>query len=167
MRRSRLHRACQAKLAGFQVPRPFSIEALCAQVARSRGRELHLHPLPYPHTPDLPCGIWIATADADHIVHAHGASALHQQNIILHEIGHMLCDHTVTAGSDLAALLTDLDPAMVRRVLARTRYSTPQEEEAEMVAALIMRQAGWAPGPPRPGGPLGRLSDVFGLTREP
>ena len=159
----RLRRRSRERLAGFEVPRPFSIEALRAQVAASRGRELHLHPLPYPGAADLPCGLWVSTAAADHVFHARGASALHQQNIILHEIGHMLCDHTLAHDdSGLTALLGDLDPAVVRRVLLRTRYSTPEEQEAEMVAALIREQAGWGAAPPRPDGALGVINDVFG-----
>jgi hypothetical protein len=162
----RLRRTCKARLAGFEVPRPFSVEALCAQVSRSRDRALHLHRLPFPAAPDLPCGMWISMPDADHVFYAEGAGALHQQNIILHEIGHMLCDHEMDAGGGLAALLTDLDPSVVRRVLMRTRYSTPQEEEAEMTAALILEEAGWSTPEPQPGGTLGNLSAVFGLTPE-
>lgn len=161
-----LRRRSRARLAGFEVPKPFSIEALCAKVSAGRGRELHLHPLPYTGAADLPCGLWVATAKADHIFHARGASALHQQNIILHEIGHMLCDHTLAdAGNSLTALLGDLDPAMVRRVLMRTRYSTPEEQEAEMVAALIREQAGWSAVQARPDGALGVLDDVFGPSQ--
>ncbi|KJK33399.1 hypothetical protein UK23_46210 [Lentzea aerocolonigenes] len=158
----RLRRQAKDRLAGFEVPKPFSIEALCAQVSASRGRALHLHPLPYNGAADLPCGLWVATAQADHIFHARGASALHQQNIILHEIGHMLCDHTLDSADGVTALLGDLDPAVVRRVLARTRYSTPAEQEAEMVAALIREQAGWSIAPARPDGALGLMNDVFG-----
>ena len=103
--------------------------------------------------------MWIATAEADYICHARGTSPLHQQNIILHEIGHMLCDHVgpgVVAGG--APLFPQLDPAMVERVLARGRYSTPQEEEAELMAAVIRETAGWhGTGPP----PLGDLNDLF------
>jgi hypothetical protein len=110
--------------------------------------------------------MWIATERADHVFHARGASALHRQNIVLHEIGHMICDHRIdTGGAALAAILTDLDPAMVRRVLLRTRYSAPEEEEAEMIAALILEQAGWVPTGPRPDGLLGVLDDVFGVAR--
>ncbi|MFI6096018.1 hypothetical protein ACIA8G_10720 [Lentzea sp. NPDC051213] len=159
----RLRRRSQDRLAGFEVPKPFSIEALCAQVSASRGRELHLHPLQYTGAADLPCGLWVSTARADHIFHARGASALHQQNIILHEIGHMLCDHTLANDDNgLTALLGDLDPNMVRSVLMRARYSTPEEQEAEMVAALIRERAGWSVAPSRPDGALGVLHDVFG-----
>lgn len=142
------------------------MEALCAEVSRGRGRVLHLHPLPFDAAPDVPCGLWVATEKADHIFHARGASALHQQNIILHEIGHILCDHSGGfLGSGLATLFTELDPSMVRQVLQRNRYSTPEEEEAEMIAALIREAAGWSPAEPRPDGTLGFLSDVFGMSR--
>ncbi len=163
MRWRRLRRRAAARLSGFEVPKPFSIEALRAQVAAGRGRDLHLHPLPYTGAADLPCGMWVSTARADHIFHARGASALHQQNIILHEIGHMLCDHTLANDDNgLTALLGDLDPEVVRRVLTRTRYSTPEEQEAEMVAVLIREQAGWGVAPERPDGVLGEIDDVFG-----
>jgi hypothetical protein len=167
----RLLRDCRAKLAGFPMPRPFSIEALCEQIARYRARRLYLHALPYTSVPELPCGVWIATPQADHVFHARGASFLHQRNIILHEMGHMLWDHSGGgqgdhAGTGLAALLTDLDPAVVGRILLRTRYSSRQEEEAEMVAALIMRRAGWAWAEPDPDGSLGQLADIFGLPRK-
>lgn len=162
MVRARLRDQCRAKLADLEVPRPFSIEALCDRIADIRGRPLHLHP--FPSAQGLPCGMWVSTADADHIFHAQGASALHQRNIILHEIGHMLWDHSGGhQGTGLAALLTDLDPAMVRRVLMRTRYSTPEEKQAEMMAALILEEAGWT-STPRPDGLLGRLSDAFGVS---
>lgn len=161
-----LQRRSKDKLAGFEVPKPFSIEALCERVSAGRKRPLYLHPLPYTGAADLPCGLWVSTGKADHIFHARGASAFHQQNIILHEIGHMLCDHTLgNAGSGLSALLGNLDPAMVRRVLMRTRYSTPEEQEAEMVAALIRERAGWTAPAPRPVGALGAFADVFGPER--
>jgi hypothetical protein len=47
---------------------------------------------------------------------------------------------------------------MVQRVLARSRYSTPQEEEAELAAALILETAGWPADGPRP---LGDLDDLL------
>ena len=40
-------------------------------------------------------------------------------------------------------LFPDLDPAMVAKVLGRTRryYSSPDEQEAEIIASLILQQA--------------------------
>ncbi len=164
----RLWRECEARVAGLVIPRPFSLKALADQVSRSRGRRLFLHELPFPPGPDMPCGIWVATPEADHVFHAKGTSALHQQNIVLHELGHMLCDHTLGDDDSLAGLLTHLDPAVVRRVLMRSRYSTRQEQEAEMIATLILEKAGWpssrAPGPDDG---LGTLNDLFGVPDEP
>ncbi|WP_132113895.1 hypothetical protein [Actinocrispum wychmicini] len=135
-------------------------------MSRSRGRKLRLRPLPLAAAPDLPCGMWIALPDTDYVFYAKGASALHQQNIILHEIGHLLCDHSLHDGSaDLTALFSHLDPEKVRQVLLRSRYSTPQEQEAEMVAALILEEAGWSPGTALPYGALGKLTIAFGLPR--
>ncbi|MFE2753099.1 hypothetical protein ACFXGA_13995 [Actinosynnema sp. NPDC059335] len=113
--------------------------------------------------PDVPCGMWVSTADADHVFFTRGASALHQQNIVLHELGHMLCDHGTDA---LSPLLGDLDPAVVRRVLMRTRYSTLQEAEAELAAALILEEAGRSTGLPVDR-TFGRLSTAFHLEVRP
>ncbi|GLY46916.1 hypothetical protein [Lentzea sp. NBRC 102530] len=157
-----LRRRSRDVLAGFEVPRPFSLDALCERVSASRGRPLHLHPLPYVAAADLPCGLWVSTASADHVYHARGASRFHQQNIVLHEIGHVLCGHEL-GESDLTELLGDLDPAVVRKVLMRTRYSTPQEQEAEMVAALIRDRAGWTDPAPRPDTGLRSFAESFGL----
>jgi hypothetical protein len=150
-------RDLRRRIARIEIPRPFSVEALCARIADARGRPLRVLPLPGPARPGEPCGMWIATETADYVFHARGRSPLHQQNIILHEIGHMLCEHT---GPDtaVAALLPQLDPTMVQRVLARSRYSTPQEEEAELAAALMLESAGWPTAGARP---LGDLDELF------
>jgi hypothetical protein len=152
----------RARLAGVVIPRPFSIEAFRAQLAHDRGRPLHLHVLPTPSGEGEACGMWLATADADHVFHARGTSPMHELNIILHEIGHMLCDHVGYGPPETPSpLFSLLDPAMVQRVLMRTRYSTPEEEAAELMAALILEQVGW----PRPStglrGPTGELHDLL------
>ena len=157
MKRGRLTRDLRRRIDRIEMPRPFTVDALCAHLAEQRGRPLRVLPLPQQAGPDLPCGLWIATEAVDYIFHARGTSPLHQQNIVLHEIGHMLCEHS-GPGTFAVPLLPMLDPAMVQRVLGRSRYSTPQEEEAEMAAALILESAGWPGSGPRP---LGDLSDLF------
>ncbi|WP_290865256.1 hypothetical protein [Hamadaea sp.] len=162
MRLRRLRKECEARLSGLPVPRPFDVRAFCEHVAQWRGRPLHLHELPVDDVADLPCGMWIATDHADHVFHLPGGSSLHRDHIVLHEIGHMLFDHTVAAESSdepdaLDRLLPDLDPAMVRRVLRRGGYSTEQERAAEMMASLILQRAATA-------APAG-LDEVFGRAR--
>jgi len=178
MRLRRLRKECVVRLAGLAIPRPFDVPAFCDQVSQWRGRPLHVHELPADDAADLPCGMWIATDEADHIFHVTGTSRLHRDHIVLHEIGHMLFDHEVAepvaaapAGQPadppdpdpaLARLLPDLDPAMVRRVLRRGGYSSAQERAAEMMASLILQRATAQHAVPPVAAGLG---DVFGAGR--
>ena len=179
MRLRRLRKECVARLSGLAIPRPFDVPAFCRQVSQWRGRPLHVHELPSDDAADLPCGMWIATDEADHIFHVTGGSRLHRDHIVLHEIGHMLFDHEVAElpavtstrarqaaatakDPTLARLLPDLDPAMVRRVLRRGGYSSAQEQAAEMMASLILQRAAAQQAiPPAVAG----LGDVFGPGR--
>ncbi|MFD7663873.1 hypothetical protein [Streptomyces sp. NPDC059788] len=149
-----LRRRCQQKLDQFDLPRSFSMDALCDSVSRQRGRPLYLHPLPDQAAAAGACGLWLATATDDHIFFERHTVRLHQEHIVLHEIGHMLFDHhavdTRTGSAILPDLFLDLDPRLVRRLLARTNYSTRQEQEAEMLASLI-RAGDHGPGRERDG----------------
>ena len=120
------------------------VDALCREISAQRGRPLHVHPLNVPPSAGLnACGLWIATDVADHVFVEHRTSRFHQEHIILHEIGHMLCDHVT---EDLPSALTEalragrVDSGLVRQVLARTSYTTGQEKDAEMVASLILER---------------------------
>jgi hypothetical protein len=88
--------------------------------------------------------MWVATPDEDLIVYESRTSRPHQDHIILHELGHMLCGHhatPVTGQEATLLLLPDLDPSMIERVLGRTQYSAVEEREAELVASLILERA--------------------------
>jgi hypothetical protein len=74
---------------------------------------------------------------------------LHQEHVKLHEVGHLLLAHEATDVLDpdtSRRLLPNLDPATVKRMLQRTRYTKQQERDAETVASLILEQANrWRP----------------------
>jgi hypothetical protein len=146
----------ERRLRGIRVPRPFDLDAFCAEVAASRGRPLVRRPVPG-LSAEAPCGMWIATDKADHVFYDPGTSPLHAEHIVLHELAHILCGHTGADGA-LAKLFPDLDPATVTRVLGRVSYTCEQEREAEMVASLIRGRA--APPP----GTIGRVADAFGFV---
>src|SRR5262249_36058277 len=144
MRLRKLAKECRRLLADIDVPRPFDLSVFCSYVAARRGRSLRLHPLPQRYADGAPCGLWLGTDQADPIFYASGTGQLHQQHIILHEIGHVLCDHVapgLTADDATALLLPDIDPATVARVLRRSSYTAPQEQVAEMVATMINERA--------------------------
>ncbi|MFF7454557.1 ParH-like protein [Kitasatospora sp. NPDC008115] len=124
------------------LPEPFGIPALAEALARRRGRPIELIPLSGPV--HAPCGALVSTDRADYIGYPVDTTALHQQHIVLHEIGHLLCGHTGGAGLSSAAadaLLPRLPGELVHRVLGRSAYSERQEQEAELVASLALHRA--------------------------
>ncbi|HWG97799.1 MAG TPA: hypothetical protein VNV66_00375 [Pilimelia sp.] len=161
----RLRRYCERRLEGVPIPVPFDLGEFCAGVARRRGRRLWLRGVPHLGTA-APCGLWIATGTADYVFYDPGTSRLHAEHIVLHELGHMLCGHSVATEvgrSVLSALVPDLDPAAVARVLGRVSYTTAQEREAELTASLIRTRAvrGESPAGPARGDALGRLAEAL------
>jgi hypothetical protein len=142
-----IRRRCQALVADLDIPVPFDSWELCAHIATRRGRAIRLRAVTMPA--GSPCGIWLSTASNDYIFYEAHTSRLHQEHIIVHEIGHVLCDHHATAAlspETSRLLLPNLDPALVNRVLSRGHYSAEEEQEAEMIAALILQHASrWHP----------------------
>jgi hypothetical protein len=137
----RLRRRCARALRGLCVPTPFDVREFCSALAARRGRPIHL--LPLPGLTEV-CGLWVATGQLDLIAYERNTTRPHQDHIVLHEIGHMLCDHcptSLTPVEQARLLLPSLDPAMVSRVLGRTGYGSTEEREAEFLASLIRQYA--------------------------
>ncbi|MFB6849012.1 hypothetical protein ACFCXS_29745 [Streptomyces sp. NPDC056373] len=163
-----LRRRCHSLLETLDLSRPVTLDELCRRLARHRDRPLHVHPLPTQPVAPGACGVWLATDTDDHIFVEPATSRLHQEHIILHEISHMLLEHDSTdldPASAASALMPDLSPALVRQLLARTSYDTPQEQEAETLASLMWSTALHSSGPERSTseGPLGKLEKALGL----
>jgi len=143
----KLRQYCSSVIRDIELPRPFSAKALCEELAEQSGRRIYLHPYEAVGVgADAPCGAWIATAQADHIFFEQRTSKYHQEQIILHEIGHVLCGHSMQNISE--ALLRDGgllgEHGAVRGALFRTSYTTQQEKEAELVASMLLeRSASW------------------------
>ncbi|WP_158891138.1 hypothetical protein [Amycolatopsis anabasis] len=142
-----LRRRCADAVRDLVFPQPFSAKKLCASVARQRGRPLYLHQFSADWVGgENLCGVWIGTDVADHIFFEQQTSPFHQEHIILHELGHMIFEHA------MPELLDQFDPtvfddganlAHVQNALLRASYTTQQEQEAELVASLILTRAGW------------------------
>jgi hypothetical protein len=151
-----LRRRCEERLRGIRIPSPFDLDAFCAEVEVRRGRPLIRRPVPG-LSAQAPCGLWIGTAEADHVFFDPGTSPLHAEHIVLHELAHILSGHSGADGT-FARLFPDLDPATVSRVLGRVSYTTEQEREAEMMASLIRGRSA-----PAPRTRFGRVADAFGF----
>jgi len=132
-----IRRQCESALEGVPVPNPFDINDFCRVISSRRGRALHLVPK---QTRLGPCGVWLSLPDVDYVFYEPETSQLHREHIILHELGHLLCEHQPTEVIDeevVAQLLPHLNPAVVQRVLGRTTYTAIEEQEAEMLASLV------------------------------
>ena len=139
---------CRAVLADVGVPDPFSVDAFLERLIAQRGRPIRL--MPMDSSPGAPCGMWLKTERADYVFHERASTPLHRDHIVLHELGHLLCDHSSqAAGGDgaLAQLLPGLSTETVRHVLGRTAYASRHEQEAEVFASLLLQRR----PAPRPG----------------
>jgi hypothetical protein len=170
MRDRELFRRCQALVAQLDVPVPFDLREFCRRLQQRRGREIVL--VPIVAAPSGPCGLWLALPQVDVVFHEAQTSRLHRDHIVLHEVGHMLCEHQggPPLNESLArTLLPSLDPGVVHRVLGRTAYTRFEEREAELVASLVLERAS-RPAEPAPRIDPGlaevvdRVESVFGTA---
>ena len=162
----KLRRRCQAVIDRLELPHALSIDVLCRHLAARRGRPLRLHPLPPEAATAGTCGVWLATDAEDHIFYEQRTALLHQEHIVLHEIGQVLFDHRtpdLDGETGWGALLPDLDMSAVQRLLRRTNYATDQEQEAELFASLLGTRMS-EPPQRRVGGVLGRLEAAMGVA---
>lgn len=111
---------------------PFHLDTFIAQIAARRGRPIEYYGLPLGG--GLP-GMWLETRDRDLIYHESQTSRPHQEQIILHELGHIVLGHRgMTLPSHMSLgdrTLADL------RALYDASYTWAEEYAAETLATLI------------------------------
>lgn len=128
----------------LELPSPFSADALCALVSKRRGRPIVIHESSaLTLDVNVPCGLWIELDDVDNILVAKGATPSHRDHIVVHELAHVLYNHQgVTGKNYLSLTVPNLSPALIRRVLGRGSYGPHEEQQAEVLASVIMEQVG-------------------------
>lgn len=137
-----LRQKCEGILAQLNIPETIDVHGLCDLVADRQAKPIHLLEESLPT--DSPCGLAVRTDTFDAIFYEANTSRLHQEHIIGHELGHLLCGHQTAPVIDAEAsrlLLPNLDPSLVQAVLGRTNYSEIEEKEAEMIASLLLRRS--------------------------
>ncbi len=161
-----VRKACAAKLRALTLRSPLDIQALCDQLQEARGRPITLMALRGLEAGG-PCGIWLATPGTDFVLHRDDTSPLHQTHIILHELSHLIFEHTHGLEGDyLRLLLPNLGATAVRRILQRSAYTVRrilqrsaytvrEEREAETLATLLTQRIARAPRESDDGRPEG------------
>lgn len=124
------------------VPSPFDRTAFIDAVEQLRGRRITLLPVDATLLAGSACGLWLVREHDDIVLYQDGTSQLHADQIILHELGHMLLGHDKNAKTDTAqmvsALTPNLDPGAVKAALGRSAYDTSTEHDAELFASLVL-----------------------------
>ncbi|MFI5530868.1 ParH-like protein [Kitasatospora sp. NPDC051853] len=141
--RRRLWRRCRELAETLALPDPFELPALGEVLSAQLGRPVEFLPLPAGAAGT--CGVLISTERAEYIGYPTDTTPLHQQHIVLHEVGHLLCGHqdarSAADGGGVTGLLPHLSGELVRRVLGRSSYDSTQEQEAELFASLVLHRA--------------------------
>lgn len=133
-----LRRQAAAAFNALDVPDELTLESLKQLLEEDRGKAIVVRQVEHLGR-DQVSGLWFSLPDTDLILHAKTASALHREQIILHEFAHMALNHERLMGSEdhVASLLPDLNPAMVSRALARCKRQSEPEVVAESLADLF------------------------------
>ncbi len=129
------------------IPVPWDRDVFIQNLADMRERPIKLIPTDTAMLAGSPCGLWLKRDSDDLILHEQGTSDYHIDQIVCHEIGHMVLGHghTHAVGGTrehemelCRRILPDIDPATVRAVLGRTNYESTQERDAEMFASILL-----------------------------
>lgn len=138
----------QARLRDLRLPEPppGGVEAWCHLIGEERGRPIRIRYRPAAELAAVvglvadtglgPCGLWLATADADYIVADESAPAMLREHTILHELAHLLLRHTGTTvepeqeyeAETLADVLAQMRPSSPRKNWIRRVISGPSRK---------------------------------------
>ncbi|GAA5611584.1 hypothetical protein Spla01_02738 [Streptomyces platensis] len=133
-----MERRLRQELRELGIQPPLDVAALCKALGTKWGRDIELQPAPLPQPG--PLGLLVETPEADVILYQEETTRLHQDHIILHEIGHMLAHHE--GGSvDPDAMVPRVEPGGAHKVLRRCSYDDQKECDAELVATIILEWA--------------------------
>lgn len=161
----RLRKAGAQRIAALDLPKVADVAELCRYLGEVRERPITLVPMQMPAT-SHPCGMWVAARDEDLIFYDANTTSAHQEHIILHELGHIICCHRGAGWLDEASarlLFPNLDPNLVRDMLLRATYDDVQEQEAEIIAYLLSQRVGSTQE--RHGGPPAKEAGEAGKAR--
>ena len=85
------------------------------------------------------CGLWIPREDVDVVYHSVTRGQLHRQQMILHELSHMILRHDEQEGATWQGIkvFNELSGEMVAKALARGDFRSDLEATAEHLADLL------------------------------
>jgi hypothetical protein len=142
---NRLRARCEAQVRALELPARVDLDSVVAAVAARRRHPIALCPV---RGRPVPCGMWVAADSRDYVFYEADTSPLHRAHIILHELAHALLGHDparIARAELLRELLPDLDAHLLEHVLERASYARPDEQEAELLASLLLSRLSLGP----------------------
>lgn len=120
------------------LPEPASLEGIQRHLEESRGRTLVIREMNRIEG-SLICGFWFSLDEMDVIFHAASATGLHREQVVLHELSHILLDHECAESSagQYRDFFPDLDQDAVVLALQRSGSGSVPEMAAEILADLL------------------------------
>ncbi|MCX4783958.1 MULTISPECIES: hypothetical protein [unclassified Streptomyces] len=141
-----VERRIRAFIKELELPPVDSVLELLPFMAERMQRDIQLMPFvpdrsdPDALDPSSPCGVLMSTDDTDFLFFDNGVSPAYSEITAGHEFAHMLLHRDRKSSlsvENLGGLITDIDPSTVRLVLGRSRFTEPDEFEAEMFGTLL------------------------------
>lgn len=133
-----LEERCAERVRSLGLPlhESLTVEEICEHIGALRQRPVRVVPLPRISLH----GLLVSTEANDYIFVDKRLVPVHRQQVLLHEIGHVVCDHETSStliGDASRVLFPSLDPDLILRVVGRDHTDSDAEIEAEMVGSLI------------------------------
>jgi hypothetical protein len=119
----------------LNLTEPVSLDSIHRHMEQMRGRPIKIAPMEDVPT-DTVCGFWFSINDFDVILHAPGASAVHRQQIVLHEFAHMILRHRqeVVSAEYAETFFGRVEGDAIVLALKRTDFMNEFEVTAEILA---------------------------------
>ncbi|WMY80061.1 hypothetical protein [Citricoccus sp. I39-566] len=134
----RLRAEAQGAFDALHLPPRLTLEALIAHVEAVRGRRMKII-----ETSKLAgkaiCGLWVPREDVDVVYHSVTRGRLHRQQMVLHEIAHMILRHDEAKEATWQGIsvFREISGEVVQRALARGDFRCDLEVTAEYLADLL------------------------------
>lgn len=135
---SNLKQAASEAFHELGLPRELTLSSLIQKVSALRGRPIRII-----ETSKLTgkriCGLWIPKPEVEVIYHAEARGPLHRQQLVLHELSHMILRHDDQPGVSGQGIqvFKQISGETVRRALARGDFQNDMEVTAEYLADML------------------------------
>lgn len=124
-----------AALSALALPDRVSVRSIMCLVEKSRKTRISITTSPLLNGTEV-CGLWLPRENDDLIFHAETDSDLHRQQIVCHELSHMILRHDEVAGPTLHGVRLGPDDGPVS-AFGRADFRDEFELAAEALADLL------------------------------